>query len=686
MTADFSPTRVPGGGSRGRLVPAVIGIGLVVAIGIGLVVGRVAPSASEPTPSASSPVAVASPTPTETPEPVGPTPHPDPTCTDGVLHPLAGPPIRHPAPLEPTDLDVVATWATQQYAIAADLDGAIWTSGSGQVARWAPTTGQQTIWRFTDDPAFDASGMKAARQGGVWLFTARSIHWFDGRRFADVIEAPADVYDLSEGPDGSIWAATGLGTLRWDGSRWDGICGEADTRNAYRVEVGPDGTVWMANQDRETGTIARYDDVNGLWTIPLPGESNQNWVNALTVAPDGDVWISDGMRILHFDGKWEPVEGAGQDLSMVSTLSVDRDGTLWAAPMRVGDLVRGTGAGIARRAGSTWETFDVTDGLVGPDGIPLQVFGLATSGSDVFASTSDGLYRHDAGWIRVGPVLGGGPQPWVQRLVIDPDGTFWIATDRVWSFRDGVWADAGISGVSDLAGAAGTLAVATDHSVMARSGGAWSELEPITASAVAVGPDGRIWAVDGSQNGPPEPSGISSFTRKGSHWVRSPLKLPAEIVQVVSIAAGRAGTLWVRADAGAGPGIWRYRDGAWDPLPPTNAPGFQSWSRITVESDGELLVGLSPQASGTIVARLHGSRWTTFAVPRPETMEDPHDLATDRGGTTWVATNGLVSVHDGEVRSAFPGHWFGGVAIGPDGIAYLTGPSGIYRLKQPPGG
>ena len=122
-----------------------------------------------------------------------------------------------------------------------------------------------------------------------------------------------------------------------------------------------------------TGTpalVARYDDVNGLWTIPLPGESNQNWVNALTVAPDGDVWISDGMRILHFDGEWESVEGAGLDLSMVSTLSVDPDGTLWAAPMRIGDLVRGTGAGIARRVGSTWEAFDVTEGLVGPDGDP----------------------------------------------------------------------------------------------------------------------------------------------------------------------------------------------------------------------------------------------------------------------------------------------------------------------------
>ena len=67
-------------------------------------------------------------------------------------------------------------------------------------------------------------------------------------------------------------------------------------------------------------------------------------------------------------------------------------------------------------------------------------------------------------------------------------------------------------------------------------------------------------------------------------------------------------------------------------------------------------------------------------------MEDPHDLATNRSGTTWVATNGLISVRDGVVRSAFPGHWFGGVAIGPDRIAYLTGPSGICRLTQPPGG
>ena len=65
-----------------------------------------------------------------------------------------------------------------------------------------------------------------AREGGVWL-GGPNIRRFDGARFTEVIAAPpGDVFELTEAPDGALWAAVDEGVLpfdmvwRWDGTSW----------------------------------------------------------------------------------------------------------------------------------------------------------------------------------------------------------------------------------------------------------------------------------------------------------------------------------------------------------------------------------------------------------------------------------------------------------------------------------
>jgi hypothetical protein len=303
------------------------------------------------------------------------------------------------------------------------------------------------------------------------------------------------------------------------------------------------------------------------------------------------------------------------------------------------------------------------------------------SGGLVFAATSDGVFRWDSTrWERIGPEQPLAAQPWSQRLVVDPAGDMWSATDELWRYRGGTWTRPAITDVRDLARAAdGTLAVATGSAVMVWSDGTWSTIDQADVFSVAIDGDGRVWAVSGEQG---TLGSAWSFRRRGDRWVRSSIGLPQELTQVISIAAGDDGTLWVRGGRDSVETFWRLSGGRWKRLPPLGSPGEPSWGKIIVAPGGDLLAAMTSQQGPGLVGRYHGSGWTILGGDRPEQFDDGHDLALDADGTLWMATNGLAKVGRNDMTLYYAGHWFGSLAAGPDGRVYAAGPSGIYRLTS----
>ncbi len=680
MSTDFSPTRVPGGGPRSRLALGIIGLVVAAVVGVGLLGGRVQPGKPETTATATATtVAVAS----ATPEPtlrrtyLGPTPRPDPDCSDRSIGPVAGPIPRHPRELAPTGLETVARWGPQGGSVAVDLEGRVWTAGAGRLERLDPTTGSTSVWTFTDDPGFDASGIKAAKDGGVWLYGGRQVRWFDGQRFADVIDVPNDVYDLAAAPDGSLWAGTDLGTLHWDGSTWSSVCDSST--GSYRVENGADGAVWMVRND--TGTIARYDDVNGLWTMPVPDSSIGRGINAITAAPDGSLWALDQDGLYRFGRSWEVIDRHEVDLSNSYLMAAPADGSVWVGPATVtGATDAGTGVGVARRLPSgQWQTYGAADGLVARDGSAPLVYNLTAAGDTVYASTADGMFQWAGSrWARIGLGPVPGPEPWSQRLIFDRAGDLWVATDQLWQYHAGSWIKAGIGDVRDISrNVRGTLLVTTGLGLMVRSDGEWSTIDQDSVFAAAIGVDDRVWAVVGD---PGSGQSLWSHDRTRGRWRTASVPLPKGVTQVTAIVADEDGTLWLRGGTDTDESFWRLVGRRWDRLPQLGVPAPPSWGRLALTPGGDLLTVMSDSERMGLVGRLHGSRWTTLGGVRPEGFEDGHDLALDSRGTVWMPTNGLAALRGASMTLRFPGHWFGGVTIAPDRSVWVAGPSGIYRI------
>ena len=284
------------------------------------------------------------------------------------------------------------------------------------------------------------------------------------------------IRSLAVAGDGSLWAATADGVVRWDvdtqtptiyttdhglpsggaafveagldgsvwarGDGWMARFGGALTTFSipngdpfHPMAVGPDGTVWAAFG---SGKIGRFD--GSEWQVldtPAFAESQGPWVSELAVAPDGTVWVglsdesmgdpksSDVSRgVASFDGSawtvYTPADGLPPQVG--NLIAVAPDGTVWAGSAGwVGaDGSSVSGGGAASFDGTVWTSYTSADGLpsndvdvvIGADGSVWAI--------DVYG---DGVARFDGTtWILLPDVNGFG--------VVDADGTFWVPSDQ----------------------------------------------------------------------------------------------------------------------------------------------------------------------------------------------------------------------------------------------------------------
>ncbi len=139
------------------------------------------------------------------------------------------------------------------------------------------------------------------------------------------------VIDLTMGRDGDIWfgdtANSAIGRLDPSTGAVDSFPLGAPFDWAYSVVAGPDGNIWFGEPSAgglgsiaPDGTISRVADPDGAI------------ITDVVSAPDGRLWYTRaGLTSL---GSYDPRTGAFDSVSLglidVSTLTLARDGTLWA--------------------------------------------------------------------------------------------------------------------------------------------------------------------------------------------------------------------------------------------------------------------------------------------------------------------------------------------------------------------
>ncbi|MCL1692264.1 MAG: hypothetical protein M3096_01130 [Actinomycetia bacterium] len=273
------------------------------------------------------------------------------------------------------------------------------------------------------------------------------------------------IEDTAVDSEGSIWAATNGGLVRWLPDADEPVVYTTDdglpSTSVQSIAIGPDDTVWIGGYDwiarfygskeldwsvypaeHSIGPITVASD-GAVWTVAgldlflrfdgsdwetltvpdVPGNDDP-WSRSLAVAPDGTVWAgaNDHRGVVSYDGSdftyyemWD-----GQPDQSAATVAVAPDGTVWIGGDIAGD---DPGTGVASFDGTNWTQYTTEDGLlsdsariaIGPDGTVWAVhYGPGDSGAS-------GASRFDGSSWMASPVVAALGFP----AAVDADGTLW---------------------------------------------------------------------------------------------------------------------------------------------------------------------------------------------------------------------------------------------------------------------
>lgn len=490
------------------------------------------------------------------------------------------------------------------------------------------------------------------------------------------------------------------------------------------LAVGPDGTVYVAEPTRhQVRAIAPDGDVRRFAGIGRAGETGRYddeaadrvvlaGPTAVAATPDGSVYVVAGRRLHRItpEGRISTVDAGSPtgdaDLDAPAAIAVDTEGTLhyatynaiWKldadgrATLAVGyDNPGGRDDENTRPAHQTL-LHNVRSVAVGPDG---SVY-YAQDGASVEVARPDGSVAtvtggHAAGFAGDGGPAAGGAVNNPLAVAIGPDGACYIAdtyNNRIRRALGDISTVAGNGRRGDTGdGGPATSAPLTDP------------------ASVAVGPDGTLYALTGSDLvRAVAPDGvIRTVADLSPAKARRATDVPFGSVD--GFAVGPDSTLYVTSATGlyvAGPDrelrpfemapplITYSRYGP--TVPPESAP-------LAVGADGSLY--LAPNAAlrvhpdGAVETLLGGGQDNRLADVPPEEWAsptdytfhegDPRDLAVAADGTVYLGTEDGVYARrpDGELTTVLKAgehDLFGGLALDPDGKLYVI--TNLSRVAQ----
>jgi signal transduction histidine kinase/ligand-binding sensor domain-containing protein len=399
-------------------------------------------------------------------------------------------------------------------SLAQTSDGYLWIASAGGLFRF-----DGVRFERIDEvgghrlPSTNVLSLLAPASGGLWIgYRFGGASFIEGNKVTNYgaregLVGLSSVTRLVQDHAGVIWANTGRGLMRFQGSLWEDVRETFNLPSEFvrTLSVARDGTLWIVVGRtlmflRPGQTIFTATDVH-------TSEEEADFV----AAPDGTLWLTDAALGAHaVDGEnWIAVRDP-QHGPLWGKL-IDRDGTLWTSS---------------------------------PAGIHRVQHVAANAPRDVF-SNLDGLTA-----------------PYAGAFLEDREGNVWIGTaGGVDRFRESrltrLELPYGANGFAIAAGDAGTLQVGIDFNP-----GAFSVTGPSAVARVS-GPqfitcvyrddDGEVW-----------------YGGRGTVWHASGAKLVALAVPadrananyypVQAIAKDRSGRLWVSVVRG---GVFYHQAGEW---------------------------------------------------------------------------------------------------------------------------
>ena len=264
-----------------------------------------------------------------------------------------------------TEADGLAANPTWSSFLAAD--GAMWFShystlgyGYDLVAGVSRFDGRQ-FTTFAETNRILASGSLAqTRDGVLWIPTGREgAVRFDGTNFlrfaaADNL-ADIGVYALATARDGSVWAGTGSGLSHFVDGRWQDFPSPGG-KQISSVVCDSKGTVWAGSV--QGSNVWRFDGAG--FQPPSTASGSFSNISSLSIDRDDSLWIATDAGAMRFDGKelTRITKSKGRLANnRIWCVYRDRRGVFWFA----------TGAGATRFDGVVWSTLTKADGLAGND-------------------------------------------------------------------------------------------------------------------------------------------------------------------------------------------------------------------------------------------------------------------------------------------------------------------------------
>ena len=282
--------------------------------------------------------------------------------------------------------------------------GEVWITGPNGTSR---LTG--TVW-----DTFAQSGEDVEVVGSdVWFGTGLGLVRYDGTRFETVPSgslARDKVHDIAVDPaSGEVWLATGSSLQRKiddDWETWDQSNTPLPTTSFRAALVAADGSLWAG---LKPGGAARFDGTT--WTSWDSSNSNICTTNITTMMEDGSghIWVSWEFALTcRYDGStwiWENQVGGVYDMVRAA------NGDLWFA----------TNSGAKRFDGTSWVTFTTSQGLVSN----LTRALAAAANGDVWIGTTTGLSQFDGTSFTTHTGVGDDD---IMTISVDAAGNVWVGT------------------------------------------------------------------------------------------------------------------------------------------------------------------------------------------------------------------------------------------------------------------
>ncbi|MFO7370073.1 MAG: hypothetical protein R6X09_07390 [Bacteroidales bacterium] len=238
--------------------------------------------------------------------------------------------------------------------------------------------GMNAQWKSYPTNAKFVTHMYEDKQGNVWFLNRESLSRsclvkFNGQQVENLKtldKARTDcVFEMLEGPDGKLYAATMYGLAVCDNGQWS----VKDNNNGLPANLVKDahfdknGTLWLFHaKGFNSGIVGKY--TNGTYEpVNMEGHTGRA-IRTVFEDRDGNIWT--GMHLgnaASFDGtKWTDHTAAAK-CKHVSQIAQDTKGRIWIA---------GIEGQFACLDNGNWKSFKYGSGYFSPYSAPLMIIAL----------------------------------------------------------------------------------------------------------------------------------------------------------------------------------------------------------------------------------------------------------------------------------------------------------------------